>query len=253
MRGRGPGGNGADADSYPDAGRIDSKRDRWAFVVGPGGSGATGVPTGADGKEHRRHFQLDATGVGVDRRIFAFSPDGRLLAVGMGTGLIRLFDSRTGEENARWPAHEGSLATLTFSPDGRLLASGAGDGSAKLWEPGTGRLLYTMDVGARTALIVAFSPDGQLLATGSSQGQVRLWDPEKGRELRTLEARMNARDGIAFSPGVRLLASGGGQGAIKLWGTEGRSCFPSRVIETQLTGSLSVRMGSCWPVPAMTR
>ena len=184
---------------------------------------------------------------------FAFSPDGRLLAVGMGTGLIRLFDSRTGEENARWPAHEGSLATLTFSPDGRLLASGAGDGSAKLWEPGTGRLLYTMDVGARTALIVAFSPDGQLLATGSSQGQVRLWDPEKGRELRTLEARMNARDGIAFSPGVRLLASGGGQGAIKLWGTEGRSCFPSRVIETQLTGSLSVRMGSCWPVPAMTR
>jgi WD40 repeat protein len=39
----------------------------------------------------------------------------------------------TGQEVARWQAHDAAVTALTFSPDGALLASGARDGRLRVW------------------------------------------------------------------------------------------------------------------------
>jgi eukaryotic-like serine/threonine-protein kinase len=49
-------------------------------------------------------------------------------------GAVRLGDAATGQELARWQAHEAKVTALTYTPDGDALASGSGDGTGKLWD-----------------------------------------------------------------------------------------------------------------------
>lgn len=69
----------------------------------------------------------------------ALSPDGRLLAVGLPDGTIRVFDMITKQDVSTWQAHAGNVTQLGFSPDGGLLISLAqgsqngGDGFLRVW------------------------------------------------------------------------------------------------------------------------
>jgi WD40 repeat protein len=47
--------------------------------------------------------------------------------------MIRLWDTTTGRELARWQGHDGGVSALLFSKDGRTLYSGGQDGTLKLW------------------------------------------------------------------------------------------------------------------------
>src|SRR5262249_14802863 len=67
---------------------------------------------------------------------FAFSQDGKLLAVGTGDGAVRLLDPESGREYARREVSNLSRATpLTFTPDGgRLVIANRDSGSIKVWD-----------------------------------------------------------------------------------------------------------------------
>jgi WD40 repeat protein len=69
-----------------------------------------------------------------DLIVFAFSPDGRTLALGMWDQTIRLWDAFTGQEIRRFHGHQDAVVALAFSPDGRKLASGSRDGTALIWD-----------------------------------------------------------------------------------------------------------------------
>jgi WD40 repeat protein len=65
---------------------------------------------------------------------FSLSPDGRTVAAGDDTGLIRLWDADTGRELARWQGHESAVTAMAFHPDGKALVTGGRDGTLKLWD-----------------------------------------------------------------------------------------------------------------------
>jgi WD40 repeat protein len=75
---------------------------------------------------------------GVDLEVVALSSDGKRLAIGDGTGIITLWDTKTGEEVLTLRGHSAAISHLAFSPDGRFLASSSKDGTVKLWEAYTG-------------------------------------------------------------------------------------------------------------------
>ncbi|HYV37896.1 MAG TPA: hypothetical protein VE988_19580 [Gemmataceae bacterium] len=138
----------------------------------------------------------------------AFSPDGRMLAIGTTVGQIKLYEVKTGnlrltldDEKAKLADKNtpeklrtfkralGSDSSLAFSPDGRQLAacgdsfsdsrlvrekyerstlSSTGPGRLKVWDIATGKLQHDLVGHDRHANAVAFSPDGKLLASAGS-------------------------------------------------------------------------------------
>jgi WD40 repeat protein len=69
----------------------------------------------------------------------AFSPDGRLLAVGEFHHNVRLVDVARRRFVRDLGEHTHSVTALCFSPDGKHLASASADGGAKLWNVPLGR------------------------------------------------------------------------------------------------------------------
>ncbi|WP_433064704.1 Hsp70 family protein [Dactylosporangium sp. CS-033363] len=74
---------------------------------------------------------------------FAWTPDGRRLAVA-GSGVIRIWDVRTGERLLEIPGNGHTYGLLHVSSDGRLLAGAANEGQVWVWDLGTGALVERM-------------------------------------------------------------------------------------------------------------
>jgi WD40 repeat protein len=112
----------------------------------------------------------------------AFSPDGKLLAAGVGTfskpqGEVVLWEvERTSaggssRRHVTLKGHPGSAPAIVFASVGRVLATTA-SGTVRLWNADTGQELLVLE---RAGGNLAFSPDGKTLATTSSTG-IKVWD-----------------------------------------------------------------------------
>jgi WD40 repeat protein len=130
----------------------------------------------ADGRELNRI-------PGNGRRVYsvAFSPDGRVLAFGLGAsvagdkGQIILWTLDGSRETIRLLG-QASFASVAFSPDGKTLASGGGDRVVKLWDVATGRPLANLPGHEGYIASIAFSPDGKTLVTGGQDALVGLFE-----------------------------------------------------------------------------
>jgi WD40 repeat protein len=115
-----------------------------------------------------------------------FSPDGKTLATGDGTGTregkivasIGLWEVHSGRERCRFEADPGPVFSLAFSANGEILASAGdpGDYPVCLWEAASGKLLHKF-AGHRSRLTsLVFSPDGRILVSGGWDNTALVWD-----------------------------------------------------------------------------
>jgi hypothetical protein len=123
----------------------------------------------------------------------AFSPDGKMLAVGSGepsrTGEISIWSVADGERiRAFERPHRDCVLSLVFSRDGRWLASGAADRAARLWSVAEGKLLRSMEGHSGHVLTVAFRDDDRVLLTGGAEGALKLWNLRNGDVIRTVKS-----------------------------------------------------------------
>jgi WD40 repeat protein len=153
----------------------------------------------------------------------AFTPDGKLLALGGGNagkeprGDLWLWDVRTARSLFPLVGHTRFVAALEFSPDGRVLATGDAGGNLRLWEVASGRVRASLPGHKGTVWAVTFAPDGRLLASGGMDTVIRLWDVRTGKERAALKGHTGHVYGAAFAQGGKLLVSASLDKTVRLW------------------------------------
>ena len=152
---------------------------------------------------------------------YAFSPDGRSLAIGYEGGRVHLWNAATWVQSGVLGGHSGRIEAVAFSPDGRLLATGSEDTTVRLWStrPGSDPVVFRGDAGAVHA--IAFSPEGHTLAVGSADGVVKFWNIRALREVATLKAHGTMVSSLAFAPDGRTLATVSADETMRLWRAPG--------------------------------
>jgi WD40 repeat protein len=63
-----------------------------------------------------------------------FSPDGKRLVTADEDGVVKLWDTGTGQEALTLRGHKGIIRSVAFSPDARFLAAAGDDGTITIWD-----------------------------------------------------------------------------------------------------------------------
>jgi WD40 repeat protein len=155
----------------------------------------------------------------------AYSPDGALLASTGNDRTLRLWDARSYQHLASFPAHSAKVLSLAFDRTSGCLATAAEDGSVRLWRcwvRGRDAAVAAGNPGANTIVtaiasladhpngvpVVRFSPDNETILTGCWDHSLRFWDARPLTSARlesggSVESKGDSRDN---SPEPRRLA-----------------------------------------------
>ncbi len=146
---------------------------------------------------------------------WAFSPDGKTLAVSDVEGTVGLYGTQRADLARRLTVSESSVSSLAFSPDGRLLGITSADHLVRIWDVVANRLLW-VSPGAPIGFMrdVAFSPDGGKIAAVADDANVYVWDVSTGTLSNTFEDTLMASFGLAFTRDGKHLMVGGASSEI---------------------------------------
>src|SRR6185295_15433604 len=117
---------------------------------------------------------------------YAFSPDGKVLALGTWNRLIRLFDTSTGKEIFDHAGHKGFTDALAISPDGKTIATLGCSREIIFWEAETARELRRLPSNLYINNTLRFSADGRTL-TAAGREELSMIDVATAREIQHLK------------------------------------------------------------------
>jgi WD40 repeat protein len=168
-------------------------------------------------------------GYGFNNSSLAFTPDGRFVIAGPGSGgATAVFDTATGKLvrtlNTGPPSLNGFPSFVATSPNASvpLLAvafnTDSSNSSIEIWNTRTWKeeflLTTTSDVQYSA---VAFSPDGNRLAVAETNGSAAIWSIPTRREIVPLLGQTAAINSIAFSPEGTEVATASADGTVRVW------------------------------------
>ena len=143
--------------------------------------------------------------------VSATSPDGRVLALGLGDGTISLVDARTLRTRSSFRvAPRGPVRTLAYVPGSRLLVVGGDDGFLALVDPRRETIVRPLRGHLGTLRSTSISADGRVMASAAGFGEdIRIWALPSGRAAARPRGKLAELTGDgepALSPDGRTLA-----------------------------------------------
>lgn len=179
--------------------------------------------------------------------VLAFSPNGKLLAIGGTNGTIVLWDVAAGTSKgqlvAKWEFPKdvqakpgepslGSVSNLIFTPDGKILIASiytlfADQRTIALWDVATGQPISQPLLENKSPYDLLLSPDGRTLAI-SEWGKISFWDLETNQfvgqfpvpQFEGIPIGLNTMPVVSspvFSPDGKTLAAISSVNTITFW------------------------------------
>ena len=171
------------------------------------------------------HGPLGRTARGLDPtfpKSLAFSPDGKLFAVGAENGSVFVWNTTSWERQWLESGHPHHVTALAVSPDGRTVLSGGDDFTVRRWNldrPGENEMIrlehlrFPRHGGDRVGTnLVAYSPDGRTFAAAAYG--LYVWDAATGKSRFTDSLLLLS---LVYSSDGKTLAGCGEDGSIRLW------------------------------------
>ncbi|KAK3821661.1 MAG: WD40-repeat-containing domain protein [Benniella sp.] len=155
----------------------------------------------------------------------AYSADGKLFAVGLEQGNIKVYLTSNWKRIWTLKGHTSSVSSVTFSLDGDRIASASSDKSIRLWEVGSGACAHVVTDHSGAANCVAYSPQGDQLVSASDDKTLRLRDSVTGCRRWILSGHEKGVRCVAYSPKGNLIASGGDDATVRLWNVGNGLCI----------------------------
>jgi WD40 repeat protein len=106
----------------------------------------------------------------------AFSPDGKLLAIGGADGNIQLAQIGDAKLIRPFSGHTSAVTSLAYHSSGTLLVSASKDRTIRLWNPANGQLIKNLEGHGAWVEGVVFVDQETRLASVGADREVRLWD-----------------------------------------------------------------------------
>jgi WD40 repeat protein len=158
--------------------------DGGVLLAGGGIGGASGKAIGYDSTTGEILFDVGAES---DLVLAAdLAPDGRLVALGGPSRIVRLMDSTSGHQIAEIKKHTDWILSTAFSPDGLLLATGDRFGSLQIWEAATGKEFWTLRGHTGPIHRLSWSADSATVLSAGEDGTLRQWDMHQGQQLQSV-------------------------------------------------------------------
>jgi WD40 repeat protein len=148
----------------------------------------------------------------------AFSPNGRFLATGDVSGIVKLWRLKDKSLIFTLKGHNDSISSITFSPNNILMVTGSRDGIIKLWyiKDNCPKLIQILKK-HKNKINISFSPKGKFLVS-CDENNIIIWKVE-GMKL-YIKNILNFIDKISvlsFSPDGKFLAVGSKKGFVYLY------------------------------------
>ncbi len=180
--------------------------DRRRELVAMGGASKRTRVVGFDGKERfvGQHDDFVLT--------LAFAADGALLAAGDRSGVVHLWETRSGRLADSLTGHQGAVNAVAFRGS-KLLASAGADGTVRVWDVQSGTEQWRQNAHQGEALAVAFGADGRVASCGSD-GRICVFSATGATTARSasVDEWLYA---IAFGAGDEIVLAGDWQGRLQ--------------------------------------
>ncbi len=169
-------------------------------------------------KSFVKHCRHGSTKPSVYTR-FRFIENHLILAVGLASGKIRIYDALNGKFLFGLFDHKETVRDLKFTKDGSLqLASASRDSTIKLWNLyDDGNMYKTLRGHIGPVNTCDWSPTDNLLCTGGSNRQAFIWSTQTFSIVHTLKSHLHDVVKCEFSPDGALLATASFDTKVCLW------------------------------------
>ncbi len=146
----------------------------------------------------------------------AFSPDGKIMAIGTSDKKVVIWDVATWKIIKLIDTNDDRVTALAFSPDGKILASGDRRNMVYFLDTAMWKTVSKMKAYSDIESL-SFNQDGSLLAIACGREKAMLWDVQKNQLRKDLVGHTGDVKAIAFSPDGTQVATGGRDNSVIIW------------------------------------
>ena|GEM_PF-1650788 len=146
-----------------------------------------------------------------------YSPDSKNFATCSNDGLIRIWNSVSGDLNQTINGNNGVTHSINYFWDENKLLSGGWGRLIKIWDLSTYQELNSFVGSDQWIDFVKISPDGKHIASVARDNTLKIWDTNTSKLIKSLKFEDQSFGCPNFSPSSEFLACGTSGGKVIIW------------------------------------